>query len=78
MKSKTVSETFFCLNENKTRCENNYLQFTNKLLNLLHNNSAQMLTRHDIKYCSVEEFDGTYQFYQESLFVARSKGELLL
>ena len=48
--SKTASETFFRLNEIKsTSRENNYLQFTNKRLNLLRNNSAQMLTRQDVK-----------------------------
>ena len=55
-KSKTILtiQTFFWLNEIKTtRHENNYLQFTNKRLDLLHNNSAQMLTRQDVKYCSV-------------------------
>ena len=48
--SKTASETFFRLNEIKSkRRGNNNLQFTNKRLNLLHNNSAQMLTRQDVK-----------------------------
>ena len=54
------------------------MRFTNKQLNLLHNNSAQMLTRQDVKYCSAREFDSTFQFYQASLLVARSKGKLLL
>ena len=70
---------FFRLTETKTtRCESNYLQFTNKRLNLLHNNSAQMLTRQDVKYCSAQEFDATFQFYQALLLVARSEGKLLL
>ena len=78
-KSKTVSETFFRLNEIKTtRRENSYLRFTNKRLNLPHNNSAQMLTRQDVKYCSAREFDSTFQFYQASLLVAHSEGKLLL
>ena len=70
---------FFRLNEiNSTRHENNYLRFTNKRFNLLHNNSAQKLTRQDVKYCSAREFDGTFQFYQALLLVARSEGKLLL
>ena len=49
-RSKTASETFFRLNEIKsTRCENIFLRFTNKRLNLLRNSSAQMLTRQDVK-----------------------------
>ena len=78
-RSKTASETFFRLNEIKsTKRENDYLLFTNKGLNLLHNNSAQKLTRRDVKYCSPREFDGTFQFYQASLLVARSESKLLL
>ena len=78
-KSKTVSETFLQLNEIKTtRCENSYLQFTNKRLNLLHNNSTQMLTRQDVKHCSVREFDSTFQVYQALLSVACSEGKVLL
>ena len=39
-----------------------------------------MLKRQDAKYCSAREFkfDATFQFYQSSLLVARSEGELLL
>ena len=44
----------------------------------LHNNSTQMLTRQDVKYYSVWEFDGTFQFYQASRLVTRSEGKLLL
>ena len=56
---------FFLFNE--TMRESNYLRFTSKWLNLLYNNSAQMLTRQNVKYCSVWEFSTTFQFYQVSL-----------
>ena len=63
--------TNYGLNEIKTtRRENDYLRFTNKQLNLLHNNSAQMLTRQDVKYRSAREFDSTFHFYQASVLVA--------
>ena len=43
-----------------------------KRLNLLYNNSAQVLTRQDVQYCSEQELDCTFQFYQASLLIARS------
>ena len=69
---KTVSDTFFRLNEIRTTWrESDYLRITNKRFSLLHNNSAQMLTRQEVKYCPEREFDATFQFYQSSLLVAR-------